>query len=74
MSIRTRLSKLETAAGVGQKFLEDMSDAEIESFIGEHLGLPKGTPISDDMLLQVALDGKVQLSRLTHEETLDHLK
>jgi hypothetical protein len=70
MSIRNRLSKLEAAAGAGNKPLFEMSDAELEHFLRKHLSLAEGTPITDEMLLQVALGGDVVASKYTHEEAL----
>lgn len=73
MNIRTRLSKLEAAAGIDNKPLFEMSDAEIEQFISGKLGLPKGVPITDEMLWQIINDGEAKASRYTHEEALDIL-
>ena len=71
MNIWTRLSKLEAVAGSGNKPLFEMSDAEIERFLRKHLALPDGTPVTDEMLLQVALNDDVVAWRHTHEEALD---
>lgn len=70
MSIRTRLSKLEAVINTERPLFE-MSDAEIERFLRKHLGLAVDAPISDEMLLQVALSGEVLASKHTHEEALD---
>ena len=70
MSIRARLSKLEAAINKDKPLFE-MVDAEIEQFLRRHLGLAVDAPISDQMLLQVALSGEVLTSKCTHEEALD---
>lgn len=74
MSLRSRLSKLEETAGAMNKPLFEMGDAELERFLRKHLSLPEGAPITDEMLLDVALSGEVLASRYTHEETLELLK
>ena len=70
MNIRTRLSKLEEAAGPNKPLFE-MSDAELERFIGQQLGLPSGAPITNEMLWQIINDKEVRGSRYSHEEALD---
>jgi hypothetical protein len=74
MNIRNRLVKLEAAAGINNKPLFEMSDSELERFLTEKLGLPKGTPMTDDMLWEIINDGKTVVSRYTHEERLDMLE
>lgn len=73
MTIKMRLAKLE-ASMQPDKPLMEMSTEELEAFICKKLGLPVGTPLTDDMLWKVANMEGVQFSKLTHEETLELLR
>jgi hypothetical protein len=72
MNLKSRLSKLEESASILNKPVFEMSDDELERFMCKELGLAPGTPITDDMLLEVAGRG-AKMSRYTHEEALDML-
>lgn len=52
MTLKNRLAKLELTHGP-QRQLRDMTDAELEAQIAALVGLPKGEPITDEMLEKI---------------------
>ena len=64
MNLRGRLAKLELAKG-SKRHLQDLTDAELEARIAALVGLPKGAPITDEMLHQLIAETKTSLSGAT---------